>query len=177
MDKKKAYADSFNNTNTYSNYNNPFKEDSKLNPLKTLETKESELIPKFRSRHHTQPRTHMFGTAEYSDKNKPASIAQTRAKNGSNTSLTNSNAVGPNLASIRREYQTENYKHIPHSTPAKFSKKLSSKSKRNGMNSGASILAGVPNQNKIQLQGFTIRPDSKYTSLAEVHNRGYFAKK
>jgi len=64
----------------------------------------------------------------------------------------------------------------PYSTVAKNEKTFNLQSaKRNtpGFSSGPSILASIPSANKnMQLQGFTIKPDTKYTSLAEVHQRG-----
>ena len=87
-----------------------------------------------------------------------------------------------NIKTLRKEIDHNVYKNkIPFSTPAKHENKMTLNSiKRNppGIAAGSNILGSIPSANKnMQLQGYTIKPDSKFTSLAEVHKRGYFPRK
>lgn len=164
---------------------NPLKEAGKYKTLKTLESRESDSDKKVRSRHNTQPRSHArpFGFASdyaISTKNQNSgayiSPLQPRTKSGNSPKFQNADTV----SSLRREYQSEAQKKSSiNPTPSKLDPYRGNQSKRNtpGIVGGVSVLSAIPPaKSNIQLQGFTIRPDSKYTSLAEVHQRGFMPK-
>ena len=85
------------------------------------------------------------------------------------------------LKTLRREAENEPYRNkMPYSTTAQKDRTLSlTGAKRNshGVQAGSNVLASIPSaKQNMELKGYTINPDSKYTSLAEVHQRGFLPR-
>jgi len=153
--EKKSYLDSFGNANKHHLLNNPSRESMKTTPLTTLESEKADL-KKIRERHHTQPRTHnrqqdFQSNFTASRKNLPHNyIAPLQPR-----MLSGSKIPASNITSLRREVQGGMYPTTASSDMQKYSKRSPQGLSKAG----------------IHLQGFTIRPDAKFSSLTESNQK------
>jgi hypothetical protein len=135
-----------------------------------------------KTRHHTQPRGYQRSFGLSSDYERPSkgieptpytNPLQPRIKSGNDYSK-NIDTLSPIHKESHEPYRTS----VPNSTPARFDKHMSIRAKKytSSMLTGASVLSPIPPVNKMQLQGYKIQRDPKYTSLAEVHQRGFMPR-